>query len=332
MFQRILVPLDGSERAAKALSVAARLARCSGGTLILVRVAIPASEALWYAAGGMPIILQDSFETAESYLQDLANSPLLTGVKVLTEAYSGSPAEVILLASRKHKCDLIVMCSHGYSGMTRWMLGSVAQKVASHSNIPVLILRHHGPELSHEFKTQSSVRVMVALDGSPLAEAALAPAAYLSDALSAPERGTLHLAIVVVLPTKFEYGQHDNLAQAREQFILDYEKYLDLIKKRLQEGELGKLNLNVTTSITVDPDVAKTLISAAERGEHVGVLGASHILALATHGRSGPARWLMGSIAERVLGTTMLPLLIVRPDKAKIEERDLDASLLGVKV
>lgn len=210
------------------------------------------------------------------------------------------------------------------------MLGSVAQKVARQSEVPVLILRRDGPDLSHEFKSQRSVRVMVTLDGSPLAEATLAPAAYLSDALSAPERGTLHLAIVVVLPTKFEYGQYDNLARAREQFIRDYEKYLDMIKERLHEGELGKLNLNVTTSITVNPDVARTLIGIGERGDHVGVLGSSHVIALATHGRTGPARWFMGSIAERILGTTKLPLLVVRPNKAKLEVRELDDALQHV--
>lgn len=321
MFQRILVPLDGSKRAERALPVAARIARHYNSSIILVRIALPPSDTMWYTVGAVPAIMEEHLDSANTYLKEIAASKELADIKVETEAYTGLPAEIILMTTKRRRCDLLVMCSHGHTGFTRWMLGSVAQKVARHSTVPVLILRRDGVDLSElHIDAPRSFKVMVALDGSSLAEESLAPAAYLSDALSAPEHGTIHLARVLPLPANFEYGQHDRVAEARERGTIEAEKYLDRVQKQFREGELGKLELKVTTSITVEPDIAKTLIGIAEHGEHIGHLGPSDVLAMATHGRTGPARWVMGSVAERVLGSTGLPLLIVRPVKSQVVE------------
>jgi hypothetical protein len=195
-----------------------------------------------------PILMQEAIDagrarTAE-YLARIAASNDLAGIEVQTELHAGMPAEMILSVARSQHIDVIIMCSHGDTGFKRWALGSVAQKVARHSSIPVLVLREHAgvPTNLHPEGTRP-VRVLVALDGSALAEAALTPAAYLSVALSAPGQGALHLAQILHLPTRYEYGQTDSLAKAKQQGTVDANAYLRTIEQRLREGDLAHLNL-----------------------------------------------------------------------------------------
>ncbi len=157
-------------------------------------------------------MLQETHDAAwtqsTNYLARLATAEQLSGVAMMTEVANGHPAQLILAVARSHlldapPVDLIIMCSHGATGFKRWALGSVAQKVARHSPAPVLILHERGsvPTSLHS-ENMHPVRVLVALDGSPLAETTLEPAAYLSAALSAPARGVLHLARVLPWPAE----------------------------------------------------------------------------------------------------------------------------------
>src|SRR5207237_1367439 len=133
MFKRILVPLDGSGRAERALPIAARLARVSGGSIFLVRVL--STEPASLPTAPKPILIQTVGEAdrtlAESYLEGVAGSELLSGIAVQTQVPVGLvPPSILTVAADKH-ADVIVMCSHGYTGVKRWwMLGSVSAKVA----------------------------------------------------------------------------------------------------------------------------------------------------------------------------------------------------------
>lgn len=319
MFQRILVPLDGSERAEQALPLAARLARAWDGSLLLVRVVIPSREVGLHAGEAVPFLgdtTKEELETARRSLETVAASEGLAGIAVATEVITGRPAEGILSTATARQADLMVMCSHGYTGVKRWALGSVAQQVARHSAVPVLILREGTtPAATCLVKEGQAVRIMVALDGSALAETVLTPAAYLSAALSAPQRGVLSLVRILRLPTAFEYGQDDSFARARTQKTLEAKAYLRTVEDRFQEGELAALKLKVTSCVDYDLDVAQRLLVLAENGLIEDEVIGCDMLALATHGRSGVARWAIGSVAERLLGTTSLPLLIVRPHR-----------------
>jgi len=329
MFQSSIVPLDGSEYAEQALPVAARLARASGGSLLLLQVIIPYyyGEAAWSAGLPVPLIrgrVEDELEDAKRYLATVAGSAQLAGIDVTTEVRIGQPAEVIFSLAQANQSDLIVIFSHGHTGPKRWMLGSTAQKIARYSTIPVLILRSGmAPLLAPSTVVTRSLRIMVALDGSKLAETVLIPAAHLSATLSAPQRGSLHLVRILRLPTSFEYGQSDNLSKTRAAETLEAKTYLQTIEHRLREGELAQLNLKVTSLVTSDLDVAQRLIFIAENyPSDDGIFGCD-MIAMATHGRSGVARWLMGSVAERVLSATFLPLLIVRPQKEAFMAQEL---------
>ena len=181
MFQRIIVPLDGSERARQALPVAARIASESDGSLCLLRVQIPPVHLNWQMETEWMHPESREVERREmaSELVRLASSEELEGREVVTEVVEGLPVQTILEQARIYAADLIVLCSHGRSGITRWALGSVAQKVVRHSTIPVLVLRAGYP-IAFPSPEERAVRVMVALDGSPLAESALLPAERLS--------------------------------------------------------------------------------------------------------------------------------------------------------
>lgn len=319
MFQRIVVPLDESALAERAIPVAGRIARASGGSILLLRVvALPADD-LWESGDRRATfaeVAEAEYSRAEIYLQEIAHSESLKGIKVDTEVVSRSPARRILEVSRANKADLIVLSSHGYTGIRRWVMGSVARQVVRHSTIPVLLLRpevHHPSYLAR--KEEGTLSVMVPLDGSPQAEEALAPAAFLSAQLSRPDQGTLHLVNVLPLNDPLMYAYVDQKETQQEM-----ETYLNKVRQRLLQEEEIVDHISITTSVTVNPDVAHALVELAE-GEN-GVeqdkdVPDCDLIVIATHGHGGVARWIMGSVAERVLDATKLPLLIVRPHKVR---------------
>ena len=309
MFKRILVPLDGSERAEQALPVAARMARGSGGSVILLQVVDITVSSYGYVAP--PLIgshIETSLNEARKYLTDVTTSEMFNGVP--TEIYLpfGSVTSQILSVADSSQADSIVLTSQGRTGVTRWVLGSVAEYVVRHASLPVLLLQegnasdvdlHPGPE--------RSVRALVPLDGSFLAKAALSPAALLISALAAPARGTLHLTRVVK-PGKTAPEEE------RKNPIHKAERYLRVIADQVREELRARseaLDPIITWSVKVHQDAAEGIIDVAENGEQAGgddVSGSCDVIAMATNGRSGFQRWVMGSVTEGVLTKTRLPL------------------------
>jgi nucleotide-binding universal stress UspA family protein len=140
MYKRILVPLDSSELAKKALDHVEKLGETFGSEIILFQV-IPFMPV--YAAPELvPFVVDEKQkEAAEKYLMDLAEELKKRGFKVATEVKVGMQvaAEIIDFA-KERGVDLIVMCTHGYSGITRWVLGSVAHKVLTRAETPILLV------------------------------------------------------------------------------------------------------------------------------------------------------------------------------------------------
>ena len=321
MFKRILVPLDGSELAERALPVAARLARASEGTLLLLRVAdIPIEN----QPGKTPAqtygekALEKGLDTALEYLESIAVSEEVADIDIEAEALLGAVAPTILSCAQSRDADMIVMCSHGYTGFKRWSMGSVTEKVARQSPVPVLVVREESI-LPAETQpgAQHPLTALVTLDGSTLAEAALAPAAQVIAALAAPAQAKLHLLEVVsVMPS---YGKLRSQAafdsEMREEEKQKAAAYLKAATERLQETVPGNINIAITFSVEVETDIAESILKVAEKPEHVqsGDVPTCDLIVMATHGRGGLPRWLMGSVTERVMHTTKLPLLVVRP-------------------
>lgn len=142
MFRNILVPLDGSELGESALLQAVDIARCTGAALTLIRV--PDHPMMEYYID-QPVVLADlrsqDAERARDYLDSLAGRLRQDGLNVITRVMDGPVADAILDVAANEDVDLIAMATHGRSGLGRFLLGSVADRVTSHANVPVILVR-----------------------------------------------------------------------------------------------------------------------------------------------------------------------------------------------
>jgi nucleotide-binding universal stress UspA family protein len=180
---------------------------------------------------------------------------------------------------------------------------------------------------------------VVALDGSPLAEMALAPAADLVTTLSAPHTAHMHLLRVVVPSSSLgamapvgggesRFGLGNQLADARIQEAQEYLRavahpsLVATVEPETPHDEQQATLLSITELVVVGADVADAIAAVAEgRTSHSGTAraqfepdsGTAHLIAVATHGRSGLKRWLLGSVTERLLSVAQLPLVVVPP-------------------
>src|SRR5260370_6599408 len=146
MFKRILVPLDGSKRSERAIPVAARIARATGGTIVFVEVVLPAVELGTYT-GGRTIELKPSAfarreEAAASYLESIREpyASELAGINTELDLSAGASAPENYGAARLEGVDLIVLCSHRETGLERCAFGSIFQGAVRHPPLPVLAL------------------------------------------------------------------------------------------------------------------------------------------------------------------------------------------------
>lgn len=335
MFKHILVPLDGSPRAEQSIPIAAKIAKSSGASMLLLEVVNAANEFRLYPAGAslyMRKLHGRHLTHATDYLSQLAHTlKLEEGIETHIAVFSGQPAPVILEVMQNQDIDLLVLSSHGHTGFQRWALGSISQKVIRQSTVPTLLLREQKSKLPS--KIAQPFRATVALDGSPFAESAILPTVSLLTALSQPGQGELHLLHLVEAPTsEEEYGYLANSDfTMRHEILQEAGKYLQALHTRLLH-EIPANALHISWSVEECKDVAEALIQIAEGDKGISTHNASQLLALATHGRSGLHRLIIGSVTERVLYGSRLPLLIVHPAKVAAStdqpasEADTDAA------
>jgi nucleotide-binding universal stress UspA family protein len=309
MFRSILVPLDGSAYAEHALPYAISIARRSGGQVQLARVHSVISPL--YTEGAFPVgqspdmLIRDE---AKSYLERTTSRvPATAGVHLNSTLLEGpSIPDALASYAASSGSDLIVMTTHGRGALARAWLGSVADGLIRRLNIPILLVRPQQgePEIDHE---PALHHLMVALDGSALSEEALAPALELSKALGCkftflrvvgPAVRGLDTARSVTEPAglallaKLEAWHREELKEARNQ--------LQRIADRFQAAH------QVQTQVVVHDQAAMGILDQAKE------VGADAI-ALATHGRGGVPRLVLGSVADKVIRGASLPVLVVRP-------------------
>ena len=316
MFRRVLVPLDGTKYAEQAIPVAARIARASGGSVVLMRVVLPPVELGKYAARHAAAWERTAYETerakAISYLAGtmIYYASDLDGIDSDMGVASGIIPPTICSTARSEHADLIVMYSYGETGLKRWLFGSVTQEVARKAPVPMLILRGRG-DVFPTSRADHPVQVMVTLDGSPLAETALLPAAQLTAALAAPAQGRLHLLRVLARPVT----EGKEMSRVHIDAMHEAETYLRTVAERLRQSYPAICKLTITWSVVVNHDVVGAIIQRAENIEGMEQVSNCHLIAMATHGRRGIVRLMRGSVPEGVLGATRLPLLLVRPQE-----------------
>ncbi|HTK09328.1 MAG TPA: universal stress protein [Ktedonobacteraceae bacterium] len=303
MFKHILVPLDESEQAEQAVPVAVRLARASGGTIILLDVVPPPFEFGPYW-GEPPPLVQSTIDAdltrAASYLTCLAQTEIFAGVDTETKTVFGNPASMILTLVSEQDVDLIVMTSHGRNGFSRWVLGSVAEAVIRQTQMPVLVVRDHSLSGAYN-NVDQPLRGLVALDGSPASEAVLVPAAQIIVALASPGKALLRLMHVLPASSLRDKALREQHAGA----------YLQHVSDRVQQESAKEPHLSVTWSLISAQDVADALLRKAAGEEQRDKDGPYDLLLMATHGWGGFPSYDLGSIVERVLRASKLSLLIV---------------------
>jgi len=322
MFEHILVPLDGTEHAERALPVAARIARATGGTLTLVNVVLPPTAYETFTVNKNPVLYPDAHEVrlerAFTYLDETLDryGPDLIGVKTEKTVTSGIASSTFFEEARLRHVDLIVLCSQGESNFKRWFFSSMARHVVHHSPIPVLIINEQGdfPPFAHQ---KNLLRVLIPLDGSPLSEMALEPTIWLMAVLAGSTQTALHLLRVVDIP--FPYGHtrafsHVDTMMYQEE-MQKAQSYLHEEISRVLAHLPTKLNVTITSSVIGSTDVVKTILAEAEPVEEELKAEPYDLIALTTHGRGKLQRLLMGSVTEHLLDATRLPLFIVQPHK-----------------
>jgi nucleotide-binding universal stress UspA family protein len=283
MWRRIMVPLDGSELAERALPCAERLALLGDATLHLVRVVEPRAEMTWMP-GPLYVVMrayadpvERAAEAAAAYLNGLRTSSVAGGIRVEVAVPCGPAAATLLDYESTAAIDLAIMCSHGYGGLVRFALGSVAMHMLRHGAAPVLLVRAFGGPVPLQ-------RVIVPLDGSPRAEKVLG----MVQELAGPVVREVTLLRVI-----------DALDEGSAA-----ERYLDAVAQRLPgEGLVCRREVE-------QGDPAQVIIDVA---------GTDKLVVMATHGRSALTRWALGSVADRVARHCATAVLLVRARAAVSE-------------
>jgi len=319
MIRHILVPLDGSHLAATAAPYATTLARAADARVTLLAVVEPFPE-----HAGMPRAAAregDERHVTESvaYLESVAVAMRADGLAVTTVVRHGNPAGEILAASEDEECSLIVMGTHGRTGRERLRMGSVAQHVLRHAIAPTLVVRP-GDDAPTEGEAAIAA-ITVALDGSPLAEAALPMAMEIATALSVP------LTLLRVIPSLLSlasngwdagysayYPVTEEMERDEEHAV---EEYLQTVATRLRAPGL-EVRSRWERSVTSRP--AEMIAAAlAKQPGGIGIM--------ASHGRGGVLRWALGSTAEEALDQSPCPILIVRAGTTAARSEDTPVSV-----
>lgn len=302
MFLRIFVPLDGSPRSERALDLTALLAKQT-------TTHEPALEPLLilFQAVDLPSWLdQDeradertrAIESASRYLEGHAERLRAQGINVETTVRIGNPASAILEQAAARQVELIVMSTHGRSGLARWALGSVAERVGRTGTIPVLLLPDAAPATTLVPEGQRKgalLQVLVPLDGSAKAEAALHPAIEMAHLLHAEVR------LFYVFVPKFEESSLEETHRtwdAGRRRVHQIERYLMRQVETVQHA-----GVKAHWAFGYGMPGAKIIDTA--RNHQVSML------VMTTQGRGGLVRWRLGSVTEEVLHYGSLPVLLV---------------------
>jgi nucleotide-binding universal stress UspA family protein len=297
----IVVLLDGSELAEQAVPVAATLAGRADAELILVHVHAPTAVDPIYVEG-LPVIDEHMRslrrEHEQAYL-DGARERLATGARASTVLLEGRVASAVATDARTRAAQLLVLTTHGRSGFERAWLGSVADELTRISPVPLLLIRPQTALPATRFR-----RILVPLDGSPLAETVVEHAIRM--AKLEPEAEIVLLGVLpddstpVLGPASLLRPSAASEERARKREAAT-RAYLDGIAARVRSAGLG-----ATARIQAARAVAATILETA-RSERVD------LVALSTHGRSGLLRMALGSVADKVVRGSQTPILLYRP-------------------
>ena len=294
MIKKIVVPLDGSELAEGILPHVKEIASRTGAEMVLLTSVVDVG--VWDATVTAALLGKEE-ELAGAYLEAKAAELRAAGFNVRARVLQGPAAEAILGAAREEAASLIAISTHGRSGLSRWIFGSVAGKIVQSTDRPLLIVRPGE-------KAPASVqirKILVPLDGSDVAEAVLPFVEDLAKAVGAAVVLFNAIPPLAAYPG-FETAQPVLVGRVIEEMQDDARKLLSRVAKEM-EGRGVTASMVVTVALAVDG-----IIHAAEE------IGAD-LIALGTHGRSGLGRMVLGSVADGVIRRSTVPSLLVNPKR-----------------
>lgn len=289
-YKKLLVPLDGSPLAEKALPHAAYIAKKHGSEIFLLSIVSTSGN-------------KSTTTLSRAYLKLKEDQLEKDGIKATIEiVYGGSVADRIVEFAEKNDIDLIAICTHGYSGFKRLMIGSVAEKVIVNTSRPVLLIRP-----GSKVEEVGIGRILLPLDGSFFSEAAIPYAIGIARDLNA----TLTLLAVTENPN-IPSDRPPDIKPSWEEYrkaLIDEAKqqageYLNRVKV-----DIEKRKVKVKCQVVVG-DIANSICSVADC-ENVDMV------VMATHGRTGLSRLVFGSVARRIADESCQPVLMVRPMEEK---------------
>lgn len=299
MYTRILVPLDGSKTAENVLPYARTFAARLKVPVELLAV-IDIAEMATHIARGRPghidTLVEDSERFSEAYLQGVAKTFPGGAVRYIVER--GRAEDTIIEKAASDKGTLIAMATHGHSGLNRFLMGSVAEKVLRATSNPLLLIR-----ASEQAKTAGEApltSVVVPLDGSAVAEAALPGVVDLAKKLD--------LEVVLFGAYRVPYGAYSG---ADGYYGINFEELTAAVKAETTEylqkktNELKAAGIAKVSYETSEGPAADEIIKFAKSKP-------ASLIAMSSHGRSGVQRWVLGSVTETVVRHSGNPVLVLR--------------------
>lgn len=292
MYANIMVPLDGSQLSERVLPYVRCLARALKVAVELVQIVDPEVVTVFsdpQHGRYFDVVGSTLRGNSMNYLERVAGS-FPDPSTVICTAEIGNPAEVIAERAAAHPGTLIAMSTHGRSGLQRWFLGSVADKVLHGCVNPLLLVRTAGGRRGGEAPLKT---VLVPLDGSRLAESSLPHVAEVAKKMK--------LKVVLV-------RVYDPLAQG-------HMPYFERIKEKMREEAKVYLEEKVQQLKSKGLDEVSYLLSKGRAaGEIVNIARATpdNLVAMSTHCRSGIGRWVLGSVTDRVVRRSGDPVLVIR--------------------
>jgi nucleotide-binding universal stress UspA family protein len=299
MFTRILIPLDGSKTAEKVLPYARFLAGSLNLPVELLAVVDIVEMATHMSADRaryLDTMIEDSVRNSEQYLRGVAGT--FPGANTKCTVEKGKAEQVIIETAAADKGTLITMATHGRSGINRWLLGSIAEKVLRGAPNPLLLVRATDEAKADLVATLKSI--VVPLDGSELAESVLPTVAELAK--------TLKLEVVLFRAYSIPYSAYSS---AEGYYAVDYEELLkamreeavDYLEKKTEA--VKKLGIDKVSCVAKEGFAADEIISLSRKPP-------DNLIAMCTHGRSGVKRWVLGSVTETVVRHSADPVLVIR--------------------
>jgi len=313
MFDPILVPLDGSLLAECVLPHAIAIAQAFNARIILLRV-LEKNRSNGSAQIFDLLNWQIKKTEAKLYLEKISARLAKSQLRIDATVLEGLMAESITEFAQSQGVNLIILSSHGRSGVSQWGISSVAQKIILGSPTSVLIVRAHQPAVS-ELKEQSYRQILVPLDGSQRAEYALP----LITLLARFHKSRTHILHVVktpemarrMPPTQEDVDLSNRIVKLnREEAV----QYLEQVKSRSHLD-----GIDVQTHLITSDNAAVALHELVEQ-EHIDMV------ALNAHGYSGNNQWPYGSMVINLILYGTVPLLIVQDLPAKKEPTPIDTA------